>query len=184
MLIRRRREQGAPVESFLLESTSFSPQSPLKGGILTTRGYLPHAVDCRQRRSMGLGRARQLLTTKAALYRRMAKPIWRLLAYRALTGLAIVSLSQAASAYPGRVEPNDGLSCSGRLVLIGDSKVAVLDKCGQPQRVEHGCVPGRRSRSLWCWDIWTYRPDANCFPRYVSFDNEFVTGIRAGSRFD
>jgi len=99
--------------------------------------------------------------------------------------LLVLSMCHAATVYPASrgAEPHDSLSCSGGLVVLGDSKSAVYEKCGPPQHVDKGCLRGQR-RSLWCWDIWMYRPDASYFPRYVSFNNDIVVGIQTGSRFD
>ena len=97
----------------------------------------------------------------------------------------LVPMSHAATVYPARggADPHYSLSCSGGLVVLGDSKSIVYEKCGPPQNVDKGCLRGQR-RSWWCWDIWMYRPHASYFPRYVSFNNDIVVGIQAGSRFD
>jgi|GEM_PF-3418627 len=79
--------------------------------------------------------------------------------------------------------PNDGLTCSGNLVLLGDTKQAVAHKCGQPQRVEPYCAysAGRYS----CWESWVYILDPGSFPRRVIFDYYgHVIGIVAGSKFE
>ena len=103
-----------------------------------------------------------------------------------LVVLFLVSMSHAETMYPagGSTDSRDSLSCSGGLVLIGDSKSTVYEKCGPPQHIDKGCARGLRHGSLRCWDIWMYRPNASYFPRYVSFVNDTVAGIQAGSRFD
>ncbi len=94
------------------------------------------------------------------------------------------SVSHAATLYPppSCADSHDSLSCNSGLVVLGDSKSAVYEKCGPPQHIDKGCVPGRRQ--LLCWDIWTYRPNASYFPRYVSFEKDIVVGIQSGSRFE
>ncbi len=106
--------------------------------------------------------------------------------YRAIICATILAYTATAPAYPTRGAPgrNDGLNCNGNLVLLGDSKLTVLGKCGQPQNAERGCISGSRIRVVWCWDRWTYRPDPSYFPRMVGFENNCVTSIIAESRFD
>jgi hypothetical protein len=82
-----------------------------------------------------------------------------------------------------RVRPppddGDGLSCNGHLVLLGDTMAQVFGKCGPPAHVDRKCTP------YTCYlEVWTYRPDAGAFPRYVTFFEGTVCSIRAGSRFD
>jgi hypothetical protein len=93
-------------------------------------------------------------------------------------------MSHTATAYPayGATDSHDSLSCNGGLVVLGDSKSAVYEKCASPQHVDKGCVRGRRQ--LLCWDIWTYRLNASYFPRYVSFEKDIVVGIQSESRFE
>lgn len=69
---------------------------------------------------------------------------------------------------------DDGLSCGGNLVLIGDSALQVVDKCGQP-------VYASRSwdRSGHKLDLWVYQ-ERGSFPRYVRLRDDFVVAIEAG----
>ncbi len=74
---------------------------------------------------------------------------------------------------------DDGLSCHGHMVLIGDGKYDVLRKCGEPVSVGPYCGLGRRRV---CWESWLYSPESGSFPRRVVFNNEQVAAIIAESR--
>ena len=76
-------------------------------------------------------------------------------------------------------DDGDGLSCNGRLVLVGDTMAQVFGKCGSPATIDRQCTP-----HVCYTEVWTYRPDAGAFPRYVTFVGGTVRRIRAGSRFD
>ena len=69
------------------------------------------------------------------------------------------------------------------MVLPGNTRDVVIQKCGTPQHVDQGCVPGNRGL-VYCWDIWTYRPDPSYFPCYMSFRSGILWNIYIGSRFD
>jgi hypothetical protein len=116
--------------------------------------------------------------------RREATSIW--FASHFLIVSLLVPMSHAATVYPasGASDSHDSLSCSGGLVVLGDSKSTVREKCGPPQNVDKGCVREVRHGSLWCWNIWMYRPNTGYFPRYVGFVSDTVTSIQTGSRFE
>lgn len=92
--------------------------------------------------------------------------------------------SNCAANSPGvRENPTESYSCNGNMVLTGDTKAVVFEKCGTPQRVDQGCIRRRRG-NFYCWDIWIYQPNTTYFPCYMSFRSDIVWSIRIGSRFD
>lgn len=77
-----------------------------------------------------------------------------------------------------RPPPDDGLSCNGRLVLIGDPSADVLAKCGQPAYADGYWDRWGRHR----FATWVYQQPGS-FPRYVRFRDDVVVSIEAGTRF-
>jgi hypothetical protein len=79
----------------------------------------------------------------------------------------------------GTPYPDDGLSCNGNLIEVGNPIDRVYEKCGQP-------LGGSQQCDAWghhCSGSWLYRPRAGDLPRYVIFTDDIVRSIQAGSRF-
>lgn len=92
-------------------------------------------------------------------------------------GLVGVSVGAEGTPQPG----NDGLRCGVRLVLLGDSRPLLLEKCGSPRRAEHNCVDrvvkGHTYRT--CWDDWTYPAREGAHARLVTLIDDRVYSIHA-----
>ncbi|MEY4563895.1 MAG: hypothetical protein RLZZ618_3172 [Pseudomonadota bacterium] len=88
------------------------------------------------------------------------------------------------------------LRCQGALAEVGDTKYAVLQKCGEPAFKDGFCKPlevwvptGRGGyrvppQALPCqWvDEWSYNPGPGYFVAIVRFESGAVSGIRTGDR--
>lgn len=91
------------------------------------------------------------------------------------------------------------LSCGGRLSGVGDSKYAVVQKCGDPVSREFVCVP--RPQVVWIpsqysggpaqqvvtqqcvpMEDWTYYRGEGTFLGIVRFFNGTVESVRDGDR--
>lgn len=95
-----------------------------------------------------------------------------------MTPLFLFTFGLRLLAWPGasiaQRAVDDGLACGGRLVLIGDSALQVVDKCGQPVYASRSW--DRAGHKL---DLWVYEARGS-FPRYVRLRDDFVVAIEAG----
>jgi hypothetical protein len=109
----------------------------------------------------------------------------------ALLGIVLVSSSAAASsdagdtpiATRGGCAPrDDGLSCHGNMVLLGDGKEQLVQKCGRANSEALRCYRHPYLPLNQCIDIWTYQLDSGSFPRRVTLVDGKVQSIVAISR--
>ena len=103
--------------------------------------------------------------------------------------LGIVLASTAASAEDadfstrGGCPPrDDGLSCHGHIVLLGDPREVLLDKCGRAKSEVVNCYQHPYLPLSQCVEIWTYHEDSGSFPRRVTLIDNKVYSIVAQSR--
>lgn len=100
-------------------------------------------------------------------------------AVRFAIALACVPLLAGWRNAGGCPPPDDGLSCNGNLIEVGNPIERVYEKCGPP-------LAGSQQCDAWghhCAGSWVYRPAGGDFPRFVGFSDDVVRSIRAGSRF-
>jgi hypothetical protein len=89
------------------------------------------------------------------------------------------------------------LRCNGDLASVGDSKAAVMQKCGEPMLTDSFCKPAREFRQfdpatgattvigvVPCErvDEWTYNPGSGQFLTTFRFENGAAVSIRYGDR--
>jgi hypothetical protein len=94
----------------------------------------------------------------------------------------------AALAASGSAAGSDTLRCGSHLVSTGDTKVEVLIKCGAPawkdtwtDEVIDG-IDATLGRAVSVGrERWVYNFGPNAFLEFLSFDNDRLTGITAGS---
>jgi len=85
------------------------------------------------------------------------------------------------------------LRCQGRLVYLGDTKVKVLDKCGDPDKIDHWeedhnsyisqiydydkeqYIKPKLIKGPTLMERWTYNMGSNKFIRYLYFQNGELT---------
>jgi hypothetical protein len=79
---------------------------------------------------------------------------------------------------PGIVIANDGLSCAGTLVELGDTEERVLRLCGTPTSASHAVAQARGKTTT--VDIWRYERYGS-FPRLLRFQNGILFSLAAGS---
>jgi hypothetical protein len=92
--------------------------------------------------------------------------------------LALIMTAPSRVGWGRRPPPDDGLTCGGTLIQIGDPLGRVRDACGPPSQALDRCdAEGRH-----CSGTWVYRRDGS-FPRSVDFSDDVVQSIRATSRF-
>jgi len=102
--------------------------------------------------------------------------------------------------FQDNVTADSYLRCQGRLVSIGDTKAAVLNKCGQPDKrdqweedpngtiaqiydykTERYIAPKRIEQPIQM-ERWTYILGSNKFIRYLFFQNGELIKIETGER--
>lgn len=90
----------------------------------------------------------------------------------------------------------ESLRCNGDLASIGDSKVSVLQKCGEPvlkdsfckpaaQQVNPNPVPGSTTINIVpckTVDEWTYNPGYGQFMTTLRFEDGKLISIKYGDR--
>jgi hypothetical protein len=92
------------------------------------------------------------------------------------------------------------LRCSGKLVTIGDYKVHVAEKCGEPHQVEtHEMYPDSWISKHYDYqddrfkapyllrgpilqEVWTYQFGPNRLPYYLYFQNGRLSRLETGNR--
>lgn len=113
--------------------------------------------------------------------------------------LALAAMAAAGTLAPVRQASAQGLGCGGRLVGVGDSRVSLVMKCGQPFATDTVCI--RIPRVLWTVplhpreaprqivteqceyvDEWTYHRGPGNFMSVVRLQNGVVAQIRDGDR--
>ena len=111
-----------------------------------------------------------------------------LIAIAAMGLVCVPAVTSAHSAAPAlaanALSSDDGMRCGQRLVNVGDTKGAVVDKCGRPgheeSRWEQRVEPD--GRTSWVRvDDWFYKLSSSQFRRVVTFEQALVTQIRAMS---
>jgi hypothetical protein len=100
----------------------------------------------------------------------------------------------AAVAFPTLAGAEDSFRCSGGIVSIGDLKVDLLGKCGEPTMREtvrseevsisrEGPAPSRKSvRETATVERWTYDFGRNQFIEVVTLEGGRIRSINRGSR--
>jgi len=102
--------------------------------------------------------------------------------------------------FQNNVAADSYLRCQGRLVSVGDTKAAVLNKCGQPDKrdqweedpngtiaqiydykTERYIAPKRIEQPIQM-ERWTYILGSNKFIRYLFFQNGELIKIETGER--
>jgi hypothetical protein len=115
----------------------------------------------------------------------------RIVFFLSLLSLLLFNNSMAADRY---------LRCQGRLVSIGDTKEEVLDKCGDPDKLdqleedhnstisqiydyktERYIAPKRIEQPIQM-ERWTYNMGPNKFIRYLYFQNSELIKIEIGEK--
>lgn len=92
----------------------------------------------------------------------------------------------------------EGLRCGTRIIKIGDHKVDVLDKCGEPlyRDTHKKCIRDEISSSYGasnndqskyrtvCFEVdeWTYKPSQGKFLTLLEISGSRVSNIRYGDR--
>ncbi len=71
----------------------------------------------------------------------------------------------------------ESMRCGTALVMVGDSKVQVLDRCGEPDYQE--IVSGAFRRRV---EQWYYRREQGQFPRILTFDGIRLVRIESERR--
>ena len=112
---------------------------------------------------------------------------------RALAALAVLASLAPFDAAAGGSESS--IRCAGGLVAVGDAKIDLLSRCGEPALVElrkEGVVEGgpgtlrdlsALSRTgLRDVEVWTYDFGPQSFVRFVVLDGGVVVRIDTGSR--
>lgn len=103
-------------------------------------------------------------------------------------GIVFLSLSGTASA--------ESLRCKGDLAGIGDSKAAILQKCGEPIHQDSFCKPSAQQPILGSAqgqttvnvlpcekvDEWTYNPGYGQYLTTLQFQSGRLVSIRYGDR--
>lgn len=115
----------------------------------------------------------------------------------ALAGLAAAALAAIAAPAPARAQgPAPSLRCNGQLAVIGESKLSLLRKCGEPALKDAFCKPygqvvgpngvplAAPPFALPCeWvEEWSYDRGAGQFIQIVRFADGVVASIRDGER--
>jgi len=79
---------------------------------------------------------------------------------------------------PGIIIANDGLSCAGTLVELGDTQERVFRLCGAPNSASHSVAQARGKTTT--VDIWRYERYGS-FPRLLRFQNGILFSLAAAS---
>ena len=102
--------------------------------------------------------------------------------------IAMLSVAAAGATLCGAIHA-ESLRCNGDLAGTGDSKAAVLYKCGAPYFAESFCKPVAHSDDMdritvVCVpvDDWAYNPGSGQFITIMRFENGVVSSIRFGPR--
>ena len=72
--------------------------------------------------------------------------------------------------------------CNYDLAIVGDSKVSVLQKCGEPVYKDSFCKPGSAQMICETVDEWTYNPGYGQFLTTLRFESEKLVSITYGDR--
>ena len=97
-----------------------------------------------------------------------------------LIGPAEVSaMSHARRGPAGLVVANDGLSCAGTLIQLGDTQDRVARLCGAPLKATHWV--NRWHGKIGVLDMWRYERYGS-FPRLLRFEDGVLVSIAAISR--
>ncbi len=82
----------------------------------------------------------------------------------------------------------ESLDCSGGIISVGDSRVDLLAKCGEPDHTEsheeaisERLDPGLRQKTYVTVEDWTYNYGPSKFMRIVTLRNGRVAHIRTGN---
>ena len=105
-----------------------------------------------------------------------------------MKSIAMFSAAVAGATLCGAIHA-ESLRCNGDLAGTGDSKAAVLFKCGAPFFAESSCKPVAQTDD---WDRvtvacvpvddWAYNPGSGQFITIMRFENGIVASIRFGPR--
>jgi hypothetical protein len=88
----------------------------------------------------------------------------------------------------GQAVNADSLRCGANIVQVGDIKVDVLQKCGQPLATDSYCRneyrTGRYGQEAICHnvDLWTFNFGQGTFLMNVEFEEGRITTITHGDR--
>jgi len=77
---------------------------------------------------------------------------------------------------PGFVVADDGLSCAGTLIQLGDTQDRVFSRCGEPTGARHWVLRARGKTSI--LDLWRYERYGS-FPRLLRFENGVLVSLSA-----
>jgi hypothetical protein len=85
---------------------------------------------------------------------------------------------------PGLIVGNDGMSCGGTLIALGDTPDRVLHLCGGPTSAKHWLLKWQvKGRTLTgSLDIWRYERYGS-LPRLLRFENGVLVSLVAVSSF-
>jgi len=107
--------------------------------------------------------------------------------HRASFSMALAIVAAAASA---RALADDGLSCSGGVVSVGDSRLDLLGKCGPATFVESrpaqvtewvgDRVQGAARTVVITVETWTYDHGSSRLIQYVKIESGKVVNVRTG----
>ena len=101
--------------------------------------------------------------------------------YFALALLGLLSVSATSNARhgpPAFVVANDGLSCAGSLIQLGDTQDRVVRLCGAPSSARQWLFKWTGKPGV--LDMWRYERYGS-FPRMLRFENGVLVSIAAVS---
>jgi len=120
--------------------------------------------------------------------------------HKRLQGISLLLSLICVLLFQNNVAADSYLRCQGRLVSIGDTKAAVLDKCDHPDKrdqweeehngtiaqiydykTERYIAPKRIEQPIQM-ERWTYILGSNKFIRYLYFQNGELIKIETGER--
>jgi len=88
----------------------------------------------------------------------------------------VSAMSNARRGPVGFVVANDGLSCAGTLIQLGDTPDRVARLCGAPLKATHWV--NRWHGKIGVLDMWSYERNGS-FPRMLRFEDGVLVSIAA-----
>ncbi|HWV14650.1 MAG TPA: DUF2845 domain-containing protein [Cellvibrio sp.] len=109
-----------------------------------------------------------------------------ILRYSCVTALFMLTINQAAA---------ESLRCKNAIVIEGDSKAEVLQKCGEPVFIDSYCENSQRNsqgsnnaggKNQRCEniDVWSYNPGTGKFLTNLYFAQGKLREMRYGKRIE
>lgn len=104
---------------------------------------------------------------------------------QSLKTLSLITIFAGATLLFSTQAAAEGLRCNNNIVNTGDSKAAVLQKCGEPILKDSFCKSTTVANDVnECEKIetWTYNPGSGKFMTTLKFAQGTIIGIEYGAR--